>query len=237
MPYIIDPKTIKKSSDELYRELLKIPKNTAKYELKFREYLTKNFQEQSLPPPEFKEEITLPSYVPIKKRSIKNIKEIKCWEYQPAEVKARKLPIDIEGWDICKITTSLGDIINVRGVAHIILDDRNEYLIEELVSDDDMFKLRLKDGTEVDMDLIPLTTVSGEMGIYTDLKLEPFKTVFDIYKYTPTQYKEELRKKGYDESEIERLTKERKELFESGRPSLLRKHLTAIKESAPEKLE
>ncbi|HEC37667.1 hypothetical protein LCGC14_0741760 [marine sediment metagenome] len=229
MPYVLDPKKIRKKSDTLYKEMLLLKKDSIAREKKFREYLTKNFFEQGLNPPEFEEKLEVRQ----KKSNpteIYNVQKIKCWEFQPEEVKTG-VQKNIEGWDRCIISNQLGDTFNVSGVAHIIVDDREGYKIKELTSDDDMFYIEFQPSTEVDFSYIKQTTVGGDIGIYTDID------VGEIMRLTPSMYKAKLQKKGYDKNTIGIFMQERKELFQSGIPLKLRKRLTAIKKSKPEDIK
>lgn len=229
MPYVLDPKKIRKKSDTLYKEMLLLKKDSVAREKKFREYITKNFYEQGLKPPEFEEKIEI-RQIKSNPTEIYNVQKIKCWEYQPAEVKtgAQK---NIEGWDKCIISNQLGDTYVVSGVAHIIVDDREAYKIKELTSDDDMFYIEFNPSTVIDMSYIKQTTVGGDIGIYTDID------VIGIMKLTPAKYKEMLQKKGYNKATVDALVQERKELFQSGIPLKLRKRVTAIKKSKPEDIK
>lgn len=229
MPYVLDPKKIRKKSDTLYKEMLLLKKDSIAREKKFREYITKNFYEQGLKPPEFEEKLEI-RQIKSNPTEIYNVQKIKCWEYQPEEVKTGVLK-NIEGWDKCIINNQLGDSYTVSGVAHIIVDDREAYKIKELTSDDDMFYIEFQPSTVIDMSYIRQTTVSGDIGIYTDIDIG------DVMRLTPAQYKGRLQKRGYDKDTIDVFMQERKELFQSGIPLKLRKRVTAIKKSKPEDLK
>lgn len=229
MPIVLDPKKINKSSDKLWKEMQQLPQKSIARQKKYREYLTKNFYEQGLPPPEFEEDIQITERMKPNEKRIESIHRIKCWEYQPAEVKSG-IKKNMEGWDQCAIYTKGGDMITVQGVAHIVMGEDElgyNYEIDEMVSDDDLFLLKLKGEADLNVELIKKKTSSGDLGIYTDLFLFGHSPR-ELLSTPPSMFKENLRKDGYDEKDIEYIMQERKNLFQSNKPLHLKKYIDAI---------
>lgn len=210
--------------------MLLLKKDSLAREEKFREYITKNFYEQGLKPPEFEEKLEVRKRQAPTITNIYDVHKIKCWEYQPAEVKSG-VQKNIEGWDRCTISTKVGDTIAVYGVAHIIIDDREDIKIKELTSDDDMFLVEFDPTSDIDISYIKQTTTKGEVGIWSDIE------VGMSMRTTSQEYKEILEKKGYGKDRVKILMDERKELFQYGLPLKLRKRVTAIRKSDPSKLK